>query len=148
VFARSNPGPVTCWDWYNTTNLPPWQGEARLGSTFTDGTSQTIMLGEKFASCYSDTVPRGGNMWARWDCADYFQPVFGAWVSGPASKFQVRPFPANSSACNYTVAQTAHAAMTTAFADGSVRGLTDSISGPLWWALCTPAGGEVVGDYY
>jgi hypothetical protein len=148
VFARSAPRSITCTNWYNSTNLPPWEGEARLGGSFPDGTSQTVLLAEKFASCFSDTVPRGGNMWARWDCADNFQPVFGAFITGPASKFQVRPFPANSSACNPTVPQTGHpAAMNTAFADGGVRPLTDSISGSLWWALCTPAGNEVVGDY-
>jgi prepilin-type N-terminal cleavage/methylation domain-containing protein/prepilin-type processing-associated H-X9-DG protein len=148
VFGRSAPKPPTCFNWYNSTNLPPWQGEARLGSSFSDGTSQTVLLAEKFASCYSDTVPRGGNMWARWDCADYFQPTFAAWVTGPASKFQIQPLPANSSACNFTVPQTGHTgAMNTAFADGSVRGLGDSVSGTVWWALCTPAGGEVVGDY-
>jgi prepilin-type N-terminal cleavage/methylation domain-containing protein/prepilin-type processing-associated H-X9-DG protein len=149
VFGRSAPVSVTCFDWYNSKNLPPWQGEARLGSSFSDGTSQTVLLAEKFASCNSDYPnARGGNMWARWDCADYWQPTFAAWITGPATKFQVRPLPANTSACNHKVPQTGHpAAMNTAFVDGSVRGVGDSISGTVWWALCTPAGGEVVSDF-
>jgi prepilin-type N-terminal cleavage/methylation domain-containing protein/prepilin-type processing-associated H-X9-DG protein len=149
VFGRSAPVSVTCFDWYNSKNLPPWQGEARLGSTFADGTSQTVLLAEKFASCNSDYPnARGGNMWARWDCADYWQPTFAAWITGPATKFQVRPFPANTSACNHKVPQTGHlAAMNTAFADGSVRGVGESVSGTVWWALCTPGGGEVVSDF-
>jgi prepilin-type N-terminal cleavage/methylation domain-containing protein/prepilin-type processing-associated H-X9-DG protein len=148
VFSRSAPRPPTCFDWYSSANLTPWQGEARLDSSFTDGTSSTILFAEKFASCYSDTVPRGGNMWARWDCADYFQPTFASWVTGPASKFQVQPFPYNSSACNFTVPQTAHpGAMNTAFADGSVHPLAAGMSGTVWWALCTPRGGETVGDF-
>jgi prepilin-type N-terminal cleavage/methylation domain-containing protein len=149
VFAQSPPRQPTCTDWYNSINLPPWQGEARLPTSFTDGTSQTIVFAEKFASCNSDPPhARGGNMWARWDCADHWQPTFASWVTGPASKFQVRPLPYNSSACNHTVAQSGHTGvMNAALADGSVRALAGSLSGDVWWALCTPRGNDVAGDF-
>jgi prepilin-type N-terminal cleavage/methylation domain-containing protein/prepilin-type processing-associated H-X9-DG protein len=145
VFGRGNPTAPTCWDWYNATNLPPWMGEPRLESSFPDGTSSTILFAEKYASCNSDTVPRGGNMWARWDCADYWQPTFGAWVTGPGSLFQVRPTPHNSSACIHYLPQSGHTSgMNVSLADGSVRNLSAGTSGAVWWALCTPAGSETV----
>jgi hypothetical protein len=39
------------------------------------------------------------------------------------------------------------AIMNAAFGDGSVHMLTASINPNTWWALCTPQGGETIGDY-
>jgi hypothetical protein len=36
--------------------------------------------------------------------------------------------------------------MPVAMADGSVHYLNESITGETWWALCTPNGGEVIGN--
>jgi hypothetical protein len=36
--------------------------------------------------------------------------------------------------------------MNVALADGSGRSLGAGISGTTWWALCTPNGGEVLGN--
>jgi prepilin-type N-terminal cleavage/methylation domain-containing protein len=147
VFAQSDPAPPTCSDWYRPAKLNPWQGQARIPGTFRDGTSHTLLFVEKYASCNSaPPTPRGGNMWARWDCADYWQPAFAVWVTGTASKFQVRPLPHNSSACNPTVAQTPHNVMNAGFGDGSVRSLSGDLQGDVWWAICTPNGGEVVNE--
>jgi prepilin-type N-terminal cleavage/methylation domain-containing protein len=53
AFSRSLPLSITCWNWYRSDNLTPWEGEARLSGSFTDGTANTILFAEKFASCYS-----------------------------------------------------------------------------------------------
>ena len=34
--------------------------------------------------------------------------------------------------------------MNACFADGSVQSLSSSLNGTVWWALCTPAGSEVI----
>ena len=60
---------------------------------------------------------------------------------GPGSIFQVQPIPGN---CDPTRAATAHAGgMVVGLADGSVRTLAAGMSGDIWWAAVTPAGGEV-----
>jgi len=63
--------------------------------------------------------------------------------AGPASMFQVRP----GSQCDPYRPQSGHSGgMNTAMADGSVHFLSASLDPNKWWALCTPAGGEVVSD--
>jgi prepilin-type processing-associated H-X9-DG protein len=128
--------------------LQTWDGTPHLPASIPDGTSNTIMVAEKYANCYSPQgSPRGGSVWARWDCADEFQPAFAVWVTGAASMFQVQPEPHDTSACNPAVASTSHAAMNACFADGSVHSLSGSMNANTWWFLCTPNGGEVIGDY-
>jgi hypothetical protein len=62
---------------------------------------------------------------------------------GPGSIFQVQPIPDN---CDPTRAATAHTGgMVVGLADGSVRTLAADMSGDVWWAAVTPAGGEVQG---
>ncbi len=54
--------------------------------------------------------------------------------------------PFQGPACDPTRAQSPRAGgILTLLADGSVRGVSSSISGTTWWAACTPAGGEVLG---
>ena len=63
---------------------------------------------------------------------------------GPGSKFQVQP---DRVQCDYTLSQSGHSGgMNVVLADGSVRFLSASIDPNTWWALCTPAGGEVIGS--
>ena len=60
--------------------------------------------------------------------------------------FQIQP--QISTQCNILLAQTPHAAMNVLFGDGSVRTLAGSVNPTtVWWALLTPAGGEVVSDF-
>ncbi len=67
---------------------------------------------------------------------------------GTGSKFQVNPRTplANSAAgglCDRRLASTQHATMQVGLADGSVRGISGSMANAVWFALLTPAGGEV-----
>jgi len=116
-----------------------WEGAARLPATFPDGTSGTILFAEKYARC--DTA---GTLWARVD-TDPWQPAFGAFLTGPASKFQQQPTPYAGPACDPRRAATAHAGgMRVCLADGSVRSIAAGVRPETWWAACTPNGGEAL----
>jgi prepilin-type N-terminal cleavage/methylation domain-containing protein len=168
-------------------------GLSRIPSTFTDGTSNTIVFAEKFALCgYAGwnevdspdytagptafdpyTGNPAGNIWGWWS-ANSGLPAFVATMGesdvgggkmqrvGPASMFQVQPVhtltwgpvndptatpPRDIRGCDILRASTPHASMNTCFGDGSVHSLSGSLNPNIWWALCTPAGGEVIGDY-
>lgn len=131
-------------------------GWATLPATFRDGTSQTIFFAEKYAvsrvpagDSPSGRPYQGGCHWAHFQ-ADCNAPLFAYWYRGtPRSEPavvgaagpppQVRPPPDR---CHPCVPATAHAAMNTAFADGSVRPLAAGTNPRVWWALVTPAAGD------
>jgi prepilin-type N-terminal cleavage/methylation domain-containing protein/prepilin-type processing-associated H-X9-DG protein len=129
---------------------------ARLDATIPDGTSNTILFGEKYARCTNLAYPDGGSAWAYWRTQGnvaQLHPAFAiSWnfySVGPSSHFQVRPVPwtGDASNCDPTLASTPHpGGMTTAMVDGSVRTLWGGVSDTTWWALCTPAGGDVPGS--
>jgi len=67
-----------------------WDGKPKVGSSFPDGTSQTIMIAEKYARCgtinsdFSANItanPNGdisANMWSWWQIQQASQPIFAA----------------------------------------------------------------------
>jgi prepilin-type N-terminal cleavage/methylation domain-containing protein len=136
----------------NDANRVKFEGDKDL-STLRDGTTNTLLLAEKWGQCNATGpypgVYDGGNMWARWDNLDYWQPTFAAWVTGAGSMFQDSPSPYTyGGPCNPRVAQTSHTGiMNVGLGDGSVRSLSSSLSADVWWQLCTPAGREVVSDF-
>jgi prepilin-type N-terminal cleavage/methylation domain-containing protein len=132
---------------------------ANAFATITDGLSNTIIIGERYARCTKAGIPEGGGYWAY--CAlsspalpapmnppkpvyPGFQiPFFGAGAIGPASKFQVAPNPYLGN-CDPLRASTPHAGgMVACLGDGSVRTVSAGISANTWWFVCTPTGGEV-----
>jgi prepilin-type N-terminal cleavage/methylation domain-containing protein len=128
-------------------------GAARFGPSFPDGAANTILLAEKYARCTNDDFPEGGSFWGYWIYGSAIEPChagFGAsWASysiGPDSKFQVQPTPFLGN-CDPTRASTSHrGGLLACLADGSVRSLSQSISGTTWWAACTPAGNDLLGN--
>jgi len=139
----------------NTGNM---NGSPSLTNSFSDGTSNTIMLAEK-ARVSADNY---ASLWAHgsW-CVPYMAVfVYGSadgtqgyttadteggpaipGTVGPASKFQVQP---RNGTADPSRAQTPHLAMNVCMADGSVRSLSGSIDPNTWWYLCTPAQGEAI----
>jgi prepilin-type N-terminal cleavage/methylation domain-containing protein len=128
-------------------------GSPSLGR-ITDGTSNTILLAEKYGRCTSKQsilYPDGGSFWAysvTGNLAQPFHPGFAiSWNSdcvGPNSVFLYQPPPND---CDPGRTATGHTQiMNVCLADGSVRKVSRSISGVTWWAACTPTGGEVLGS--
>jgi prepilin-type processing-associated H-X9-DG protein len=123
----------------------------RIPASFPDGTSNTLVMTEKYAQCFNGTYPAGGSFWGYYYTGSGLQPYHpGVEVSwngysyGPASKFLVQPQPYNGG-CDPTMASSPHTGgIQASFADGSVRFLSAGMSMYTWWYLCTPAGGEVL----
>jgi hypothetical protein len=111
-----------------------WQASSTIPHTFTDGTSNTILLTEKYGLCGP-----GGSLWGH-TVTDFWQPVFAAWSKAP---FQPRPAPEE---CDPRRASTPFPAIQVALADASVRSVAATIRQETWWAACTPDGGEVLGN--
>jgi hypothetical protein len=120
--------------------------------SFSEGTSNTILLAEKYARCTNAERPAGGTFWAYAIVDATVQPLhpgfalsWTAFSVGPASKFQVAPTPFLGN-CDPRLTSTPHQALQAALADGSIRSISPSISGATWWAACTPRGGEPLGS--
>jgi prepilin-type N-terminal cleavage/methylation domain-containing protein len=111
-----------------------WDGSATIPATFQDGTSNTIVFAEKASQCQGYGALWGHGAWdANWP------PMFATyWSWGPGSVFQVSPTAAQ---CDHWRAQSYHTSgMNVGLGDGSVRYLSQGVSGTTWWAACTPKG--------
>src|SRR5262249_4058517 len=123
----------------DTTTIPPNpQGAPRLPASFPKGTSNTIVIAERYGSC---GVP--SNIWDHWNNYNGDSPGFCMTglvrvggqdqFTGAAAMFQVRPVspPSGNAAvdCDWRRAQTAHASgMNVALADGSARAVSGSLN--------------------
>jgi len=121
---------------------PGWGvGYSRFPASLQDGTSQTIMVTEKYAQCsFGNYV---NNYWPDWgpiiSSSDEGDPT------GPASMFQVQPLgdPAN---CDGGRASTPHnSGCMVVMGDGSARLVGIAVSPNTWWAALTPAANDVLG---
>jgi prepilin-type N-terminal cleavage/methylation domain-containing protein len=142
VFTKNNPD--------GTLKFPIEDNCASIPRTFTDGASNTILFAEKYALCRNGSLD-GGSYWADgWVRYGPRPPVFAdsAWGLqgiGPASKFQVKP--RWDGDCDPSRAASGHTGgINVVLGDGSVRFLSEGISGTTWWYACTPAGGELLGE--
>jgi prepilin-type N-terminal cleavage/methylation domain-containing protein len=144
------PYQVTSWNWW---------GANRIGTSFIDGTSNTILFAEKYARCEwpPNSTTGGGNMWAHSGTAgvasgqswwpvvmapDYVKYNPDCYGLTPGALFQVQPTPFIGN-CDWTRAATGHTGgIQVGLADGSVRNIAQGISYATWWYAFTPAGGE------
>jgi prepilin-type N-terminal cleavage/methylation domain-containing protein/prepilin-type processing-associated H-X9-DG protein len=124
-------------------------GNSNIGSSFKDGTSNTILFAERWELCSGSTIT-----WAWQAGFTTPTPATGAaalYNYGPgtaiglASLFQVNPM---VSTCNPTVAGAFHGggSMNVGLADGSVRGVNGTLSGATWAAALTPASIDLLGQ--
>jgi len=139
------------------------QQNFQIPQNMSDGSSNTILWGEKMAVCDGSQIPNlnlvRGCIWD-WvepnaDAGHAYNPIFTyptsapspLWVpdyQGPTSVCQVAPKPGF---CDATRASTGHSSgMIAGLADGSVRTLSATISGNTWWAACTPSSGDTLGN--
>jgi len=146
-------------------------GDRRLPSSIPDGTSSTIALAERYHHCPTNRFTYE-NLFAPWPGATpedaavqrlgprrstFADPWWGDVVpvpgaspdttraSVPGMTFQVRPRLADADA---RILQTPHSGgLPVAMFDGSVRTISPGVAEGVFWALVTPDGGEVGGDY-
>src|SRR5262249_2387574 len=133
--------------------------QTRIPAMIPDGTSNTFLFTEKYARC--ETKQFGiarGTLWDWYWIADtpegvggwVYHPLFAYAVNwntgiGPVSKFQVQPTPflLPNGVCDPARPASPHpGGINMAFADGSVRFLGSGLDANIWWAACTPKGGE------
>jgi len=137
-----NPWALGCYSCnfqaFGQAGTTSWEGANKIGSSFTDGTSNTILFAERYARCADRAT-----LWAHggWD-----PPWMAMFAYSNFNKFQVQPNP-YASACDKTVAHTAHSGtMQVGLADGSVRGVSAGVTQPTWQAVCTPKSGDLPGS--
>jgi prepilin-type N-terminal cleavage/methylation domain-containing protein len=152
------------WTSY-AANAQLFHGEPVLPISISDGTSSTIAFAEHYAHCgetyfvfctTNNSGPRvkkatfadGGPVVNCNYCEDIYPVTSGtppvSIGSDPSLTFQCA---APIDACNPKIAQSPHASgMLAALVDGSVRSLAPSMQATTYWALVTPASGELVGD--
>ena len=131
--------------------LKKTQHHAKFPASLPDGLSNTILVTEKYARCFNNNYPEGGNFWAYWFTGPNLRPYhpgfaisWNGYSYGPGSKFQIQPRPYNGM-CDPTLASTPHSAgIHACMADGSVRMLSSGTTMCTWWFLCTPSGGETI----
>jgi prepilin-type N-terminal cleavage/methylation domain-containing protein len=128
--------------------LPSPQGAARIPVSFSKGTSNTILIAERYATCGTNT-----NAWDYWNGLRDDSPGFCMTglarftgqdqFTGPASMFQTRPvsppagYPATD--CDWRRAQTAHfSGISVALADGSARVVSPTVNPNTWWIAVQP----------
>jgi prepilin-type N-terminal cleavage/methylation domain-containing protein/prepilin-type processing-associated H-X9-DG protein len=126
---------------YNAQAFPvDWNGRKRFPASITDGTSNTIFFTEQRAACTG--------FWPDWGPsivdASWPQPT------GPASIFLVTPpgIPTCpfSDGSQYRAVSPHTGGINVALGDGSVRFVSQGVSGNTWWFALTPANGEVLGS--
>ena len=134
------------------------QGQAIIPTTFTDGTSNTVLFAEKYAACgpVSGGVPSGGNIWfSSWGpwsgpyfavpCYDmgdcYGSSSFGPGMPPMIPLWQQQPTPWQS-VCNPLLPSTGHTGgMNVGLADGSIRLVSQGLSVLTWSLACNPQDG-------
>ncbi len=149
-------------------NMIVFNGSVRLMASIPDGSSQTIAFGDKyFARClYTPTQSQTWNLFTAYFVPFKNDEIYGnrratfadqAWedvmpvtdpttfttrASVPGKTFQVAPRPEDVDP--HILSTPFRAGLTVALFDGSVRTLAPGISESTFWAMVTPAGGEVV----
>jgi prepilin-type N-terminal cleavage/methylation domain-containing protein len=134
-----------------------WDNHNRRIATITDGASNTLMFGERYAKCSS-----GGSLWAyrNVDPAPT-GPSFPGWArmsvfaanwdsnneSAPFTTVPPQNEPTVANCSPYNMQALSSAGCQISMCDGSVRTVLSSISSTVWFAVVWPDDGQPVGDF-
>ncbi|MCC7474504.1 MAG: DUF1559 domain-containing protein [Pirellulales bacterium] len=124
----------------------------KISSSFVDGTSKTILFGERYAGCpqYAD----GRTAWLGTFQVREYDPVFGVTLQSPPTWFDTpQDAPSLSlnsldpTQCDSTRMQSPHRGiMNVGLADGSVHAMNAGVSKETWTYLMKPKDGNTVGN--
>ncbi|HJZ59276.1 MAG TPA: DUF1559 domain-containing protein [Gemmataceae bacterium] len=148
------PGNGTNWTGFVNND---WDNKGRRIATISDGASNTVLFGERYAQCSS-----GGSLWAYrntdpaptgpsypgWARMSFFP---ANWTSNNKSKpFTAVPpqnHPTVANCSPYNLQSFSAGGCLVAMCDGSVRNVQTSISSTVWFAAIWPDDGQVLGDW-
>ncbi len=130
-------------------------GASRIPASFIDGTSNTVIIGEMYATCglsggVLDSSNTWGSLWAdsnsAWRAGFCAGPgKYGVVGYQACQMFQVQPQWLTT--CNPWVASSPHpTGMNVGLGDGSVRYLSAGMSALTWARVCDPQDGNILGS--
>ncbi|HEY1378381.1 MAG TPA: DUF1559 domain-containing protein [Gemmataceae bacterium] len=148
------PGNGTNWTGFANND---WDNKGRKIQNISDGASNTVMFGERYAVCSS-----GGSLWAyrNTDPAPT-NPAFPGWArmsffpanwtsnnhSTPFTAVPPQNAPLVANCSPYNLQSFSNSGCQVSMCDGSVRSVTTSISSVVWFAAVWPDDGQVLGDW-
>jgi prepilin-type processing-associated H-X9-DG protein len=129
------------------------EGGASLSFTFVDGTSNTVIFGERYAWYGSGNTGGGpmSSLWfnsaIQWMAQICNAPVAGGTGYGACPLFQIQPQIPNASNGGGGGNSSHSGFMNVGMGDGSVRSIAGQVSGSTWAGLCDPRDGNSLGDF-
>ncbi|HEY1190594.1 MAG TPA: DUF1559 domain-containing protein [Gemmata sp.] len=128
------------------------EGTPRLPATFSDGTSTTVLFGERYGWYGSGNTGGGpfSSLWA--NSASPWRPQMCSVVQAGGSGYAACPVPQGNVVVSAATGaqgggQAIHSnVMNVLLGDGSVRSVTTSISAGTWASACDPRDGLVLGS--
>jgi prepilin-type N-terminal cleavage/methylation domain-containing protein/prepilin-type processing-associated H-X9-DG protein len=142
-----------------------WVGLGNFPGNLQDGTSQTIMFSETYGGNYRGLNGYNGDPNYYWwdinvfqadnkasgECGTFnyvgptFTPLFRPTLDYCSKNTHAWSWGGSASVCLCMPVSPHNGGINVAMGDGSVRMVSDGISGSTWYAACTPASGDVLG---
>jgi prepilin-type N-terminal cleavage/methylation domain-containing protein len=128
---------------------------AKVPDSFSDGSQQTILIGERYATCGGVCRPLWSYHFDGWDHVAYIAARVGYVYAGPAGtpvyppniKFMIQPAPYGTTlGCNMSRPSTGHSTgMNVAMGDASSRPVARTVTVSTFWAALSPNGTDLLG---
>src|SRR5262249_9184912 len=149
-----HPGNGATWTGFTNND---WNNKGRRMQDISDGASNTVMFGERYARCSS-----GGSLWAYrntdpaptgpsypgWARMSFFP---ANWTSNnkstPFTAVPPQNVPTVANCSPYNLQAFTASGCQVGMCDGSVRNVRTSISSTVWFAAIWPDDGQVLGDW-